>query len=55
MKDKIIFSYSSAIFVAEFSTAKELARITKEVGLDTNLKGEGEDSRPKKGLRAISL
>ena len=34
--------------VAELSVAKRLVKMTKEADIDSNPKGEGEDSNPKK-------
>ena len=54
MKDKTYLS-SLALSVAVFYYAKELVKITKEAGLNSNPKGAGEDSSLKEGSKTVSI
>ena len=54
MKDEISFVWSSAIFIVVFSTAKEHLKMIYEAGLDSNSKGEGEDSSLKERSWIVS-
>ena len=53
MKCEIIFEQYSALSIAVFSVAKELVKMTKEVGLDANPKCEGEYSSLKEGPMVV--
>ena len=55
MKDKIRFEKFSTLSIASFSTAKDLAKMMKEVGIDTNQTGEEKDSNLKEESRTVSL
>ena len=49
MKDKTRFEHFSVLSVAEFSATKDLVKMTKEEGLDSNLKAQVKITPSKKG------
>ena len=54
MKEEISFEFSSDFFIEDFFTAHELVKIMKVVGLDSNIKLEGEDYSLKEWSRVVS-
>ena len=53
MKDKTIFEWSYALYIAEFSDTKDLVKMKKEAGIDGNQKGKGECSSLKEVSEAF--